>query len=877
MPVGAEDDSALRTVVAEGRCVSGTTGSGLGTIPRMSGVSLVTSTERPELGRHVAFVAEDAQVDPSVVGRMATLLDDESGVDVVSADFVVRADRSEVRAFTPEFSPERLRHHCVIGPVLVVRREIAGAADVGEAFSSIHDVALRLSESTDRWRRVPEIAATCQADPTVADVPAIVAHLDRIEAVAEVVDGSVPGTVRVVRPADAARLVSVVIPTRGSSGVVFGTRRVFVVEAVRALIERSTYRALEFVVVADLDTPPDVLDELRGLAGDELVVIDYDRPFNFSDKVNVGVAASSGDLILLLNDDTELIDVDSIGTMVAHLDDTGVAMVGAKLLFEDGTLQHGGHVYNGEVHHACFGWPGTSPGPPPLAPLVVARECSGVTAGCALVRRDVFESVGGFDTSLPLNYNDVDFSLKVRSEGHRILWSPWATWYHFESRTRLPEILPSERAAIDRRWHDQLAHDPYYHPALPPGPADWRPAATSSTVLDAAPTLTARARSFVSRRILRRRPRRPHGVNLIGYLGATSGLGDRARELQAVLDAAGIRYSRWDLDLTESAHGDGLGHARPDDDVIFDTTVAVVTALAFPALPAVYPPLVHEVDRVVGYWFWELADIPERHRPAIELVDEIWAPTMFVRDAYAPVVDVPVELVPLPIRAPQPSGRDRESLGIDDRFTFLTSFDHLSAMQRKHPLGVIDAFGRAFPGRADVALIVKSINGHLRPDQTASLVDAAAHDERVSLRDGYLSDGDQAALIAAADCYVSLHRSEGLGLHIAEAMWLGTPVVATDYSGSVDLTRPTGGGDVVASVPYRLVPVEGGGEAYAEGVWAEPDLDAAADAMRRLADDSAYRSEIVTAARRHVERLAEPEAAAARVRAAFDRASDRSA
>lgn len=827
----------------------------------MARVSVVTATVRPELGRHTAVIADGAVVADGALGRLAAVLDADPEVDVVTADFGVD---DAGRAYTPEFSPERMLHQAVAGPVLVARSELADEVGAGDPFSSMHAAALRLSARTARWRRLPIVAARCDSVAVAADRDAVVEHLRRVGADATVVDGDRPGTLRIVRRVEPTSLVSVVIPTRGTDGVVFGKRRTFVVDAVRSVVERSDYRALEFVIVYDATTPQTVLDELRELVGDQLVLVEYDRPFDFADKINVGVAAAGGSLLLLLNDDTEMIAPDAVSVMVGHLADPDVAMVGAKLLFEDGSLQHGGHVYHGDVHHACFGWPGDSAGPTPLVPLAVARECSGVTAGCVLVRRSVFDEVGGFDSAFPHNYNDVDFSLKVRAAAHRIVWTPWSSWYHFESRTRVPDILPDERRRLDERWHDELRDDPYYHPDLPDGPADWQPAQQTVAGGETA-SLVARTRSFVGRTLLRRRLRRPHGVNVIGYLHATSGLGERVRELERVLAAAGVRSSRWDLDLTESARSAVPNEPRPDDDVIFDTTVAVVTALAFPALAEVYPPLVDEVDRVVGYWFWELADIPDTHRRAIGMVDEIWAPTTFVRDAYAAAVDLPVRLVPLPIPPPTPSGRDRLASGFDDRFTFLTSFDHLSSMQRKNPLGAIEAFRRAFAGRDDVRLIVKSINGHLRPDQSRHLVDAVGDDTRIELRDGYVSDGDQAALLAAADCYVSLHRSEGLGLHIAEAMWLGTAVVATDYSGSVDLTDPVVGDPVADLVPYRLVTVEHGGEAYTTGRWAEPDLDAAAASLRRVADDDGYRTRLVDAARRRIEKMDDLDAAAATV------------
>jgi GT2 family glycosyltransferase len=269
-------------------------------------------------------------------------------------------------------------------------------------------------------------------------------------------------------------LVSVIVPTRGSRGTVWGRERSYVTDALHSVEQQSTYRNLEYVVVADTDTPAAAVDALRSVPG--LTVVPYDGPFNFSDKVNRGVVASRGEYVLLLNDDTELIEPDSIRVMVALAQDTDarygdVGMVGAKLLFSDGTLQHGGHVYHGEMMHALIHWPGEHPGPGRV--LAVERECSGVTAAAALLPRRVYDEVGGLPVDLPVHFNDVELSMKVRAAGYRILWTPYACWYHFESRSRTDRATMDEWNRIDRRWHDRLHHDPYYNVNLAPKRADW--------------------------------------------------------------------------------------------------------------------------------------------------------------------------------------------------------------------------------------------------------------------------------------------------------------------------------------------------------------------------------------------------------------------
>jgi O-antigen biosynthesis protein len=254
---------------------------------------------------------------------------------------------------------------------------------------------------------------------------------------------------------------------------VWGHERDFVVDAIASIEHRSSYRNLEYVVVADRPTPTHVLDAVRAAAGDRLRLVMFDEPFNFSRKCNLGAAEAGGDVILFLNDDTELIAPDSIGEMVGHLQATDVGMVGAKLLFADGRLQHAGHVYPGGPTHALFGWPGSSVGPHRMN--VVARECSGVTAAAAAMRRDVFAAVGRFDEEFPVNFNDVDLSLRVRRDGYRIVWTPAAEWYHFESVTRVAGHTQDELDRLCARWQHELTHDPYFNEYLQPGRDDWMP------------------------------------------------------------------------------------------------------------------------------------------------------------------------------------------------------------------------------------------------------------------------------------------------------------------------------------------------------------------------------------------------------------------
>jgi glycosyltransferase involved in cell wall biosynthesis len=463
------------------------------------------------VGEFVAFLDHDDVLHHDAVETMLAAVDrpdrgQRPGTPVVAAD-VVYSDHDFLDAdgehlgpcLKPQWSPERLRNQNYITHFVMARRSLideVGGIRSGFDGAQDHDLMLRLGERARRIAHVPEIlyhwrqapssvAAGGDAKPWAFDAGrrAVQEHCDRIGLDATVERTTHEGIYRIDRKVpDPAPLVSVLVPTRGSSGKVWGVTRNFVVEAVRSIVDHSTYPNLEFVVVVDDDTPAPVIAALHDVCGDRLTLVEHHGVFNFSVKMNEGAAAASGEYLLFLNDDTELIEPTSIETLVGlvsgpaeGLDGSAgeVGMAGAKLLFDDGTIQHGGHIYFYGPHHACTGWSGTSPGPLPLKPLSVERECSGVTAAVALVRADVYDEIGGFPEELPLNYNDVDFSLKIRASGRRIVWTPHACWYHFESRTRVGKVIPEETAFIHDRWATEIDNDPYYNPRLSPQWFDW--------------------------------------------------------------------------------------------------------------------------------------------------------------------------------------------------------------------------------------------------------------------------------------------------------------------------------------------------------------------------------------------------------------------
>lgn len=343
--------------------------------------------------------------------------------------------------------------------------------------------------------------------------------------------------------------------------------------------------------------------------------------------------------------------------------------------------------------------------------------------------------------------------------------------------------------------------------------------------------------------------RRPFGVNLVGYLDADLGLGVAARQMQRALEAAGVPTATISYDRTSSnlrARSSGTTD-RP-----YHFNLMLIVPDQLPLFVGDVGAGFLEGHHNIGLWYWESDKLTATQELAFDHVDEVWAATTYLRDAFASAGRVPVALVPSPLVFPEPpsGGDERSRLGLDARFTYVFSFDFLSVVARKNPLGLVEAYRRAFPDAdGDTRLILKSINGDVFPAERERLLDAIADRTDIDLWDRLLPGADRLALLAAADCYVSLHRSEGLGLTMAEAMAVGTPVVASSYSGNLDFMDDTS----ALLVPVDEVEVGPGNYYPADGHWAEPDLDLAATHLRAVRDDPALRDRLSAAGRRAIE------------------------
>lgn len=335
---------------------------------------------------------------------------------------------------------------------------------------------------------------------------------------------------------------------------------------------------------------------------------------------------------------------------------------------------------------------------------------------------------------------------------------------------------------------------------------------------------------------------KPFGVNLFGHAHGRSGVSEDVRMAARVLAEAAIPFT---------IHNVPPGPGMPDEHHVeietnngdfyainMFTMTAQATAIAVTKLN---PALLHDCYNI-GFWPWELPEVPEFWKHTYRFVDEIWASSRFTYDAFCRSCPKPVRHVPFAVAADESDNLDRADFGLPEHtFLFGFAFDGLSSFSRKAPLATIQAFQRAFPEEdRSVGLVIKGLRVADSP-QWQSVAAAAGGDDRIHLITQSLPRGGLLDLWRALDCFVSLHRSEGFGRNIAETMLLGKPAIVTAHSGNMDFTRH----DTAALVPCTLRAVQAGEYPFAAGqLWAEPDIAAAAAQMKTIAADKEWREKI---------------------------------
>jgi GT2 family glycosyltransferase len=372
---------------------------------------------------------------------------------------------------------------CHLGVLRRTLVEEVGGFDPEFEGSQDWDLALKVSERARavvhlprvlyHWRMLETSAAGGgeAAKPWAfeAGQRAVQAHCDRIGLRARVERDARHAGVYHLEPAlEAQPPVSIVIPTNGQTREIRYREEVLAVHCVRSIVGSSTYENYEIVVVADTSTPAAVLEELREAGGDRLRLVEYDRPFNFSAKINLGAAHSEGEHLLLLNDDIEVATPAWIERMVMYSSLEEIGAVGGRLLWEDGRLQHVGVRFEGGLPgHPYRGFAGGFRGYG--NEVLIVRNALAVTGACLMTRRALFDEVGGLSDDLPVNYNDIDYCLKLRERERRVVYDPDLEMFHFESSSRSGDVEEWEKEYLLERWLPLTSPDPYSNPNLVDG------------------------------------------------------------------------------------------------------------------------------------------------------------------------------------------------------------------------------------------------------------------------------------------------------------------------------------------------------------------------------------------------------------------------
>ena len=376
--------------------------------------------------------------------------------------------------FKPVLGPELLRSRNPLRGLVAVRRSVApdlpaGPLDEAGRYAWLLGCVARIPPG--RIRRVPLVLATLDADRAVDELrerAVLASHLEQLEVEADVAPGLAPGLHHVrYRLPDPTPRVMIVVPTRNG--------RALVETCVRSVRRLTRYPRYEIQLVDNGSDDPEALAAFEAMARAGDVVLQRDAgPFNFSALNNAAVARSDADLVCLLNNDIEVLHSEWLEEMVSVALQPGVGAVGAKLLYPDGRIQHGGVLVglNHAADHVYAGAPGDAPGY--TQQLLIRREVSAVTAACLVVRRALYREVEGLDEeAFPVAFNDVDFCLKLRERGLRNVWTPHARLVHHESASRgrrrsaeQEARANRELAALRARWAAALVEDPYHSPNL---------------------------------------------------------------------------------------------------------------------------------------------------------------------------------------------------------------------------------------------------------------------------------------------------------------------------------------------------------------------------------------------------------------------------
>lgn len=441
---------------------------------------------RMATGEYIALFDHDDLLHPSALYEVMRAIC-EHGADFIYTDentFSEEPRDAYNPHFKPDFSPDTLRSYNYICHLSAFSRELLDSVGYFRSEydgSQDYDLILRLTEKAKKvfhirkilyyWRaHKNSVAQDVGAKPytVTAAKKALAAHLERCGLKGEVLDSSVPTTYHIKYEIDGNPLISVIIPNKDHTDDLE--------VCLKSLYEKSSYKNFEVIIVENNSTEKETFEYYEAIAQKHgnVKIVKWEGNFNYSAINNFGVNYAKGEFILLLNNDVEIINGSCLEEMLMFAQRKDVGAVGAKLYYSDDTVQHAGVILGlgGTAGHAHKHFGRSHPGY--MARASIAQNLSACTAACLMMRRDVFDEVGGLDESFEVAFNDVDLCMKIRKKGYLVVFTPYAELYHYESKSRgndsTPEKLERFRGEIDRfkeKWQKQLDDgDPYYNPNL---------------------------------------------------------------------------------------------------------------------------------------------------------------------------------------------------------------------------------------------------------------------------------------------------------------------------------------------------------------------------------------------------------------------------
>lgn len=450
-------------------------------------------------GDFIALLDHDDELTPDALAEMVKAINRVPEADVLYSD-EDKITTGGIRCdpfFKPDWSPEHFLGQMYTCHLTMARASLVrelGGFRVGVEGSQDYDLWLRMIARTSHvqhvpkvlyhWRKIPgSAAAEVQAKPYALENTRRVLqdHAERIALDADVVSGLATSLFHVRRRIRSSPDVTLVIPSAGRSAEQRGAIVDLLPQAIRAILERTTWKRYRLLIVDNGDLRPETASAVESLLADRPHRrVSYEippGPFNFSRKLNFAVSHCETEFFVIYNDDIEMITPAWIEGLLEFADDPAVGAVGCRLMFPDGRLQHVGVVtgVNGVAAHLFhqaeptnMGWNGGS---------ITVRNYSAVTGAVMMTKRSVWDQVGGFDEGLRIDFNDVDYCLKLREAGYRSVYTPFVEAYHHESGSfGARQQNPDDIAAMVRKWGATLDRDPYYNPNLTKDHVDCRPA-----------------------------------------------------------------------------------------------------------------------------------------------------------------------------------------------------------------------------------------------------------------------------------------------------------------------------------------------------------------------------------------------------------------